>query len=155
MRHQRVLLAKATGTDTLAGIVGVGGLWKKEKRSHEWELVQRKRHRNSFNTVEGKATTSPSGKFKAADIKISLFINNVSKETTESDISNYIFKRTQIKAIPIKINVKTHREYNAYKIEIPKTKVAFFLKDNFWPEGVTFRKFIDFRKKKDEGLVNK
>ncbi|CAH2088943.1 unnamed protein product [Euphydryas editha] len=153
--HQGDLFSNPAGTVTLARIVGVDGHWKKkEKRSEEWELVQRKRHRNRFSTVEGKAATSPSEKFKAADIKISLFINNVLKETTESDITNYIFNRTQVKVVPIKINVKSPREYNAYKIDIPKTMMALFFKDNFWPEGITFRKFIDFKKKIDDGHSN-
>lgn len=145
---QQAVTPPAANIKTLARVVGTDKEWKSENKSGEWIMVQRRRLKNRFSTTQGKATSNPNEKFKAADIKVSLFINNVSKETSESDIIDYIFNKSQIKVILQKVNTKIQRQYNAFKIEVPKSKLSLFLTDSFWPHGITFRKFVEFKKDK-------
>lgn len=113
----------------------------------EWTLIQRKRLRNNKQGSEGKAVTQSNDKFKAADIRIPLFINNVDKNTKEIDILNYITLKTSISKVTIKqINMKKQKRYNAYKIFVPHTKLSMFLNDDLWPEGIRFRRFIYFNR---------
>lgn len=69
--------------------------------------------------------------FKAADIAIPIYIYNVSKETTLCDITNYIEKRAHLKVTMEKINMTLTKEYDAYKVFLPRHKLGLFLNDNF------------------------
>lgn len=134
---------------TYANIVSTDRQWRPVKQSDEWILAQRKRHRNRLSTLEGKAKNSSNEKFKAADIRVPLFINNVDKGTSETDISAYIMNKTQIRVDLQKIKSKVQKQYNAYKMYVPNAKLAFFLDDSLWPEGVIVRKFVEFKQKYD------
>lgn len=41
-----------------------------------------------------------------------------------------------------KINMKQAKSYNAFKVFVPHNKLAMFLDDALWPEGVTCRRFV-------------
>lgn len=120
---------------------------KNDKHNNEWTLVQNKKKKsyNRFIARTGKANTEPEMKFKAAEIKIPLFISNVNKETSEKDICNYIKSQTDDQIILQKITMKIERSYNAYKILVNKHKLDMYLNDNLWPEGIKFSRFIHFK----------
>ncbi|XP_072931500.1 uncharacterized protein [Epargyreus clarus] len=117
----------------------------KQEENSEWKIVQRKTSKKyKLIGQKGCASTSPNGKFKAADVKIPLFISNVSKEASEQDIISYIQDKTSEDVTLKKIQVKSNKKYNAFKVYVPKNKVELFLKDDFWPDGITFRRFVRF-----------
>lgn len=130
---------------TLAQIVSTDRQWQNDKQSEEWTLLQRKRLRNRLSTIEGKALNNPNEKFKAADIRIPLFLNNVDIHTSDSDIIKYILNKTKVNVSLQKINTKIRRQYNAYKICVPKTKLTLFLEGSLWPEGVSIRRFVEYK----------
>lgn len=140
--------------DTMVEVLKKGE-WKVNKPDEGWIKVQKKRHRNQFEGNKGVAITSSTGNFKAAEIKVPLFISNVSKGTLESDICEYIQKMTNENVKLEKINMKEERPYNAYKLFVTKGKLDAFLDKNLWPEGITFRRFYSFKEriKKQEGQV--
>lgn len=129
----------------LAKVVTAEGEWKAEEPNEQWILAQRKRYRNRFSTVEGKARNSADQKFKAADIRVPLFVNNVDKTTSENDIVDYIYNKTQVRVILHKIKSKVPRQYSAYKMLVPNAKLTLFLDNALWPEGVAVRKFVNFK----------
>lgn len=132
---------------TMAEIVNIGE-WKEELRDEDWITVQKSRRRNRFVGKMGKAHSS-TGKFKAAESRIPLFISNVSKETSEADIREYIERKTNEVVKLEKVNMKAEKPYNAFKLYVSQYKINTFLEDNLWPEGVTFRRFIHFKKRTD------
>jgi hypothetical protein len=142
---------------SLAAVVKAPGEWKAESLSEEWKTVQKKSLRNRIvNRIVGKkgiATTEPDGKFRAADIKIPLFIYNVDKSTTVNDIMSHVYSKSQINITLQKLALKNDRGYNAYKIFVPKHKLDIFLNENFWPEGVLFRRFVDFTRSKMKNMA--
>ncbi|XP_028177850.1 uncharacterized protein LOC114365466 [Ostrinia furnacalis] len=111
----------------------------------EWQVVKNKSaKRYKLIGQKGCAVTEPNGKFRAADVKVPLLISNVSKDTSEDDIITYIKDKTsEIVALKM-INMKKNKEYNAYKLFVSKSKLNLFLDDNFWPNGITFRRFVRF-----------
>lgn len=117
------------------------------KRDTEWNLVQRKRYRNRFMTTQGQSK-DPAGKFKAADIKVPLFINNVDKNTTIQDMSDYIYSKTKINVKLVQINMKQEKDYRAYKVFVPSHKIDMFLDKQLWPEGIAFRRFVNFNEQR-------
>lgn len=137
-----------------ASTVSAEGQWKTEKPDEGWILAQRKKHKNRFATVEGNAIVNPNDKFRAAEIRVPLFINNVDSTTTENDIVDYLFTKTQTKVTLQKINSRVQKKYNAYKMMVPHSKLALFLEGSLWPMGVTFRRFIDFKKPTLNGSHN-
>ncbi|CAG4939212.1 unnamed protein product [Parnassius apollo] len=70
-----------------------GITWKEQEKSEEWKLVQRKKYRNHFNSQKGTCIDLEQ-KFRAADILIPLFINNVHVDTF--CIYLYLRKRRQL-----------------------------------------------------------
>jgi hypothetical protein len=123
------------------------GKWK--TTGSDWTVVQSKKFKNRFNGKTGRATSADIGNFRAAEYKIPLFISNVNKETTDNDICEYIHKMTKESVQLEKINMKTDRPYNAFKLFVTKHKMNVFLDDKLWPEGIRFRRFIYFKTKKD------
>ncbi|KOB52114.1 Mutant cadherin [Operophtera brumata] len=149
--HAPRLTQAAPRDKSFSSVLGEEGEWKKEDYSEDWKLIQRKRLKNRFVTVAGKAETNPSEKFRAADISIPLFINNVDKSTSEKDIYEYILKKTQLEVNLQRINARAPKHYNAYKVFVPRSKMSIFLEDSFWPEGISYRRFIEFKKDLNNG----
>lgn len=119
-----------------------GGVWKPETPDKDWITVQRKRLRNRFVGNRGKAATEPDEKFKAADVKTPIYIYNVAKEVSVCDIQKYVQSKTNIEVTLFKMNMKKLKDYDAYKIFVPKIKEEIFLRDDFWPDGIAFRRFL-------------
>ncbi|XP_022823910.1 uncharacterized protein LOC111354698 [Spodoptera litura] len=132
---------------TLAEILTPAENWKRYKVAEEWQTVQKKRSRNQLQGCEGKAIIKPDVKFRAAELEIPLFINRVDIATRPIDIIEYIQQKTNTTVTLKKINMAKQKRYAAYKIFVPHTKLAMFLNDNLWPEGIQFRKFIYFNRK--------
>lgn len=135
---------------TIADKLKAPGQWKPENPSEKWEVVQKRRIRNRIAGKVGTAVTETNGTFKAADIRIPLFIYNVDKSTVENDIITHVLNKTKLRVSLQKLNVKFDRGYDAYKMLVPKNKLDYFLNEHFWPEGVQFRRFVNFTKSRLE-----
>lgn len=141
-------------TRSFVEVARAAGIWKESNKSDEWVEVQRKRHRNRFIGKKGIAITTSDCKFKAADLQVPLFINNVDKGVSPVDIADYIKTKTQVEVMMEKIEMKQQKLYDAYKIFVPKHKLELFMEDKMWPEGITFRRFIDFSKRNKNNKPN-
>lgn len=122
------------------------------KTDEQWIMVQKKRHKNRFVGTQGQSKDS-TGNFKAADVKIPLFINNVDKKSSATDITDYIMKKTNVLVNLVEIKMKRPKPYNAYKVFVPKHKIQMFLDENMWPEGINFRRFIYFNERRSPNRV--
>ncbi|KAH9638534.1 hypothetical protein HF086_006476 [Spodoptera exigua] len=140
-------LIQSTQCNKTVAEVLVQGEWPKNCTKDGWTLVQNKKPKNRFEGNTGTASPNANFKFRAADSKIPLFITNVDKETTEKDICDYIQNKTQEIVQLQKINMKSERPYNAFKLFVSKYKLNKFLDDKIWPEGIRFRQFIYFKNK--------
>lgn len=130
---------------TMAEVVQEGKK-KREKSttSNPWILVEKKRPK-MFTGRKGLAISNTSDKFRAADLKIPLFITYVNKDTSVEDICDYIKNKTNESVFLEKIAMKTERSYNAFKCYVPKIKLDVFLNDQLWPDGIIFRRFMQRR----------
>ncbi|XP_045455250.1 uncharacterized protein LOC123664925 [Melitaea cinxia] len=129
------------------------GEWKPQEENKQWILVQKKRLKNRFVSNKGKAVVESNVNFKAADIRIPLYIYNIAKDVTKDDIQNYVKNKTEVSVDLEKVIMKIPKDYDAYKVYVPKSKIAYFLRDEFWPEGVAFRRFIDFKGRHRSGQM--
>lgn len=121
---------------------------KDDERNEGWILAQKKRRlRDRFIGSQGRANIDNIAKFKAADIKIPLFINNVDQNASANDIHTYIMEKTKTSVQIEKINMRKQKNYDAYKIFVQRHKLHLFLDDNLWPEGISFRRYIDFKER--------
>lgn len=121
------------------------GTWKSKNVPEEWIQVQRKRYRNRFVGNRGKAIVTPDSNFKAAEIKIPIYIYNVAKAVTVCSITEYIQNKANIEVTMEKMNMTVAKDYDSYKIFIPRNKLDIFMEHDFWPEGIAFRRFVDFK----------
>lgn len=124
-----------------------------EKNDNEWQEVP-KRKKNRFTGSTGKATNPSDTRFRAADVKIPIYIYNVSKDVTENDILTYVRTKAGITVLLEKQVMKFEKEYDSYKLHIPNHKYALFMSEDFWPEGISYRKYINFRPRSTDN-VNK
>lgn len=86
------------------------------------------------------------GNFKAADIKVPIFITKIHKDTTEKDIQDYIYRKTNEMINLEKIVLKQDKDHNAYKFFVSEHKISVFLDNKLWPQGVLFRRFVNFKR---------
>lgn len=120
----------------------------------EWNVVQRRKPKTGSYRYRGAAGVSndENCNFKAADRKVPIFITMVHKDTTESDIMEYVYNKTQEKIKLEKISfLKGNKDYNAYKFFVSERKISIFLDETLWPQGVIFRRFVNFRRKYSSG----
>lgn len=116
-------------------------------------MTKKKQKKPTSGGKMGKAYVGPDGKFKAAIIKVPLFISNVCKQTSETDIIAYIKDNTQEDVTLFKINRKQEKRYNSFKLYVSKAKLELFLDNKFWPDGITFRRFVKETKKSKHGIL--
>ncbi|KAJ2937835.1 hypothetical protein O0L34_g17812 [Tuta absoluta] len=120
------------------------GEWKTQDRR------KRSQNQNRFVGKPGKATVSADSKFKAAETKVPIYIYNVAKDATVCAITTYVKSKTNIDVRVEKMSMKLMKDYDAYKVFVPKHKKDIFLKDDFWPDGVIYRPFVDFNNRKSK-----
>lgn len=135
-------------TKSFADIARSAGKWKQPVLSDEWKEVQRNRYKNRFIGRKGVAVPSAECKFRAADIRLPLFINNVDKAASPADIAHYIKEKTQVCVSLERVIMKQNKDYDAYKMFVPRHKLTLFMDDKIWPEGISFRRFIDFERRR-------
>lgn len=135
----------SSNTENTASVVEGCNSKKVLEPNDGWVTINRKQKKNSFSGRKGTATVSPSCKFKAADARIPLFIYNVTKEASVKDVAEYIFKKTQITVLPQKIDMKVPKDYDSYKIYIPRKSLSLFDDDYLWPNGIFFRRYYLFK----------
>lgn len=121
------------------------GEWKKSQPDQEWIEVQRRRHRNRLEYCTGKAPSKQTCNFKAAESKVPLYISNVHVDTTEKDITDYVYENTKERVKLISIKMKQDKGYKSYKLWVSKEKVNMFLNEQLWPIGISFRHFVYFK----------
>ena len=102
----------------------------------------------------GSSTAETEFNFRAAERKIPIFITNVHKGTSESDICKYIYGKTCENVILQKIVMKKQSDHDAYKFFVTASKLQMFLDDKLWPSGIIFRRFVHFKKRSTTETVN-
>lgn len=98
--------------------------------------------------------------FKAAERMVPVFITNIHTDTTENDIIRYISSKTKERVTLEKIIMKMDKSYKAFKFFVSESKLALFLDENLWPQGIVFRRFMNFKRgnrnrytSRDDGLT--
>lgn len=111
-----------------------------------WQRVARRKPvRYRYQGTAG-ISRDMEGNFKAADTKIPIFITKIHKDTLEKDIVDYVYKKTNEKITLEKIIFKQERNHKAYKFFVSECKLSVFLDDKLWPQGVIFRRFVNFHR---------
>lgn len=117
----------------------------------EWNVVQRRKPKPTTNYRYSGKTGSCSengGKFRAAEVKVPIFISRVHKETTSDDIAEHIYSKLQEHVKLEKLSLKEQRDHNAYKFFVPENKLSMFMDDKLWPQGIVFRRFVHYKQRK-------
>ncbi|CAG5034618.1 unnamed protein product [Parnassius apollo] len=137
-----------------AGRAGVLSFAEVTKTEGEWNIVQRRKPKTRSYRYLGAAGvfSDQNCNFKAADRKVPIFITMVHNETTERDIVEYVYNKTQENIKLGKISfLRGNKDYNAFKFFVPERKIKIFLDATLWPEGVIFRRFVKFRQNDSSG----
>lgn len=130
-----------TNITTMADLVKRPGNWKDKSKEEKWAVVQRRRYRNRFLGNKGNASILDNN-FVAAEKWTPLYISNVKKGTALEYISEYIKGKTGLGLRLEKLNMKDEKQYDSYRLFVPDNEVEKFLSCEFWPKGITFRKYV-------------
>lgn len=71
----------------------------------------------------------------------SIFIGGCAQDSNTNDIDAWTLKGGAPEAKSITITNSARSKTKAYKIVIPHNRASLLLDENFWPKGVTFRRF--------------
>lgn len=125
------------------------------KGGEDWQKVtyRKKRPKYRYSGKSGTARDSECN-FKAADKMIPIFITNIHSDTTEDDIIKYIRSKTQETVCLEIINMKKARNHKAYKFLVSRTKLSLYLDENFWPQGIVFRRFMNYKRRNPNGTLS-
>ncbi|XP_045769754.1 uncharacterized protein LOC123870472 [Maniola jurtina] len=138
--------ASETAPIRAAGVLSFAEVTKTEG---EWNVVQRRKPKTRSYRYQGVAGVSndENCNFKAADRKVPIFITMIHKDTTEKDIMDYVYNKTKEHINLEKISfLRGNKDYNAYKFFVSERKIEIFLDATLWPEGVIFRRFVNFKR---------
>lgn len=118
----------------------------------EWKTVQHRKPRINYRYLGTMGSSQDKeGKFKAAASKIPIFITKVHKDTSENDITEYVYNKTKERISLEKIVFRREKDHKAYKFLVSEQKVSLFLDDKLWPQGIIFRRFVHFKPRNVNG----
>lgn len=122
------------------------GWWAYRNMQADKCEAELKSARGRFNRFKGKkGTATLDDKFQAAETNVPLYVYNVSKGTTPADIKEYLkVKAPDTRVGIVKMSMRHEKDYDAYKVFVPKSKLGTFMKNDFWPNKIRFRRFYDF-----------
>lgn len=118
----------------------------------EWKTVQRHKPRLNYRYLGTMGSShDKEGRFKAAENKIPIFITKVHKDSSEKDITEYVYNKTKERISLEKIVFRREKDHRAYKFLVSEEKVSLFLDDKLWPQGIIFRRFVHFKPRNVNG----
>ncbi|XP_053602294.1 uncharacterized protein LOC128670559 [Plodia interpunctella] len=122
---------------------------RNESENDGWQEITYRKKQKKYRYV-GKSGIARDSEctFRAADVKLPMFITNVHMSTREKDIVDYIFKKTKETVYLEKINMKVERGHKAYKFFISEANLPMYMDEAMWPAGVIFRRFVSFTQRK-------
>lgn len=119
-----------------------------DNNHNDWHVVQKRKKPSRYRyTGSAGLCRDSEGKFKAADRNIPIFITRIHNDTTDKDIIDYVYNKTKEMITLERISFKYEREYKAYKFFISESKSTLFLDSGLWPQGIIFRRFVNFKRK--------
>lgn len=130
-----------SGGKSFADVLQTEGEWQIQSKSKQ---ISNSKLRNRFLGKMGYASVND-GKFRAAEPKVQMFITKVHKQTTDQNIVDYIYEKTQERISLQKLTIKKDKDHCAYKFEVPKNKLSLFLDGALWPQGIIFRRFVHYK----------
>ncbi|KAJ8728435.1 hypothetical protein PYW08_016820 [Mythimna loreyi] len=104
--------------------------------------VQRRKHRTQTNRNRcGIAPATPSVSLRAAAPNTPIYISRLHYTTRVEDIVEYVCHKTKF-ALRVQL-LESHRNVNfkAFVVRVPNSFLPVVLKEDFWPQGVVFRRF--------------
>lgn len=121
------------------------------KDKEGFTLVTKKKPIYRYKNLRG--TLQNATKLQAAETYAYIYLSRAKKQIQENDIKEYIQQMNeQCYAVEM---LKQNREtnFNSFKITILATKLNIFLKNDFWPENLVFRKYRQQRSPRNDTVV--
>lgn len=113
-----------------------------------WTTVEKsKKKRKQSKTKSEVCTNIMISNLKAADPEVPLFLSNVNKDAKPDDVVNHVKNKTGESVLVQKINMKNMKKYDACKIMVSRHIINQILKDGFWPDGITCKRFQHYSKR--------
>lgn len=65
------------------------------------------------------------------------------------DITKYVTSKSNLNVTVEMMKMRLEKEYNSFKMFVPKDNIDLFMDADFWPIGIAYRRFVEFRNKTD------
>lgn len=138
--------AKATAAAPLYGsqasLASSGPSWYDEGFDYTGEQKKKKMKRVKNRKAVTGTSTMLSGKLKGApEPSRDIFVYRVVKDTTESEIQDYIVDNNIAVRGVSKVS-NTEARFDSFRVEIKVSDLNQVLNASFWPEGICVRRFF-------------
>lgn len=103
--------------------------------------VEKKKKKPVCRNQCGTAPTGPKHLLRPAMPTTQLYVSRLHYSTKAEEIVEYVRVKTGIILRVAKLESRHTVNFNSYVLRVPTDKLATFMKEEFWPKGVLFRRF--------------
>ncbi|PZC71178.1 hypothetical protein B5X24_HaOG213940 [Helicoverpa armigera] len=103
--------------------------------------VERRKKRPPCRNQCGTAQTGPNILLRPAVPTTQLYVSRLHHTTTVEQIVEYVRSKTNWTLRVAKLESRHNTNFNSFMVRVPTHHVETFLKEEFWPKGVVYRKF--------------
>lgn len=98
-------------------------------------------HKKRKRLANMRGTLENFNRIRVAESTTRIYVSRFSKDVSEDDIQNHILDMGE-ECRSISLLKQNHETaFNSFKIEVPSGKLEKFLRGDFWPAGLVFRRY--------------
>ncbi|XP_047030833.1 uncharacterized protein LOC124638065 [Helicoverpa zea] len=103
--------------------------------------VERRKKRPPCRNQCGTAQTGPNILLRPAVPTTQLYVSRLHHTTTVEQIVEYVRSKTNWTLRVAKLESRHNTNFNSFMVRVPTHHIETFLKEEFWPKGVVYRRF--------------
>ncbi|CAH0402151.1 unnamed protein product [Chilo suppressalis] len=103
--------------------------------------VERKKRKPIRRNLCGAAPTGPNHLLRPAIPPTPLYVSRLHYSTKEEEIVEYLRIKTNFSLRVARLESRHNVNFNSFVVRVPTEHQATFMKEDFWPKGVVFRRF--------------
>ncbi|KAL0841481.1 hypothetical protein ABMA28_015158 [Loxostege sticticalis] len=122
-------------------LVPPSGSRKSQADEEGFVKVVRKTRKSARRNICGTAPTESTHTLRAAIPSTPLYVSRVHWSTKVEDVVDYVQKKSNFRLRVERLESRHKTNFNSFLVRVPTHHLPTFMKEDFWPQGVVFRKF--------------
>ena len=116
---------------------------QKDKKCDEegFIKVERKKKKRSIRNHRGTAPVQQGQQLRGETPTTQLYVSRAHWSTKVEDVVDYISEKISFKLRVERLEPRHKVSFSSFVVRVPTHYLSTFMKEDFWPQGVVFRKF--------------